>query len=75
MNYLTVEGNPSLVRDPVSNAIVNTNLSEYNAYINKKNSKKNELKRIDNIENQIVNLKDDLNEIKFLLRSILNEKI
>ena len=36
-NILHVEGNPSLVRDVVSNAIVNTNESEYQTYLKNKN--------------------------------------
>lgn len=69
MTYIPIEGNSNFVRDPVSNAIVNVNLSEYNAYVEQRNIKTNESLKIRDIENQITDLKEDLNEIKILLRS------
>lgn len=70
MTYIPVEGNTNFIRDSVSNAIVNVNVSEYNAYIEQKNIKTNESLKIKEIEDQITDLKVDLNEIKCLLRSL-----
>lgn len=73
MNYYKVEGHSNLLRDVETNAILNTNMTEYNNYINLKKVKENENKRVENIENDLASLKDDLSEIKNLLRSFVNE--
>ena len=49
-NYLKVEGYSNLVRDPNTNAIINTDTKSYNYYVNARNSKRQELNRIDKIE-------------------------
>jgi len=70
MNLVPVDGERNLSRDMRTNAIVNTNEQEYNAYLARKNSSLNEKQRIENLENQINDVKDDLREIKMLLRSL-----
>jgi polyhydroxyalkanoate synthesis regulator phasin len=72
MNLIPVEGERNLARDMRTNAIINTNEQEYNAYLARKNSATNEKQRIENLENQISEVKDDLNEIKMLLRRLSN---
>jgi hypothetical protein len=72
MNLIPVEGERNLARDMRTNAIINTNEQEYNAYLARKNSTTNEKQRIENLENQISEVKDDLNEIKMLLRRLSN---
>ena len=72
MNLIPVEGERHLVRDIKTNAIINTNEQEYNAYLARKNLTTNEKKRVENLENQINEVKGDLNEIKMLLRSLAN---
>ena len=78
-NYLKVEGYSNLVRDPNTNAILNTDNRGYNYYVNARNSKRHELNRIDRIESNLGNFKSDLDElkssiddIKILLRKIAN---
>lgn len=73
MNYLKVEGHPNFFRDETTNAILNTNMSEYKRYLNAKSSKENEVEKIDQIENEITSLKDDISEIKNLLIKLTNE--
>lgn len=73
MDYIKVEGNQSLVRDKKTNSIVNTNMTEYVQYIKSRNQKDEENQKIQNLEVDIANMKDDLNEIKSLLRSLANE--
>lgn len=70
MNLIPVEGERNLARDVRTNAIINTNEQEYNAYLARKKSSTNEKERIERLENQIDEVKDDLNEIKMLLRSL-----
>ena len=72
MNLIPVEGERNLARDIKTNAIVNTNEQEYNAYIARKNSTMKEKSKIETLENQINEVKDDLNEIKSLLKKMTN---
>ena len=69
---MKVEGHNNLIRDDNSNAIVNTSSSEYNNYISLRNKRKKGTNRIDNMENDLKSLKDDINEIKSLLRALSN---
>ena len=69
---MKVEGHNNLIRDMNSNAIVNTSSSEYNNYISLRNKRKKGTNRIDNMENDLKSLKDDINEIKSLLRALSN---
>jgi DNA-binding ferritin-like protein len=73
MNYLKVEGHTHLYRDPKTNSIVNRNMSEYQEYVSRKNIKSEENQKIQNLESDVANMKDDLSEIKNLLRSLINE--
>jgi len=69
---MKVEGHESLIRDENSNAILNTNLSEYDQYLSIRSKRKKGTNRIDNMENDLKSLKDDINEIKTLLRALSN---
>jgi len=69
---MKVEGHNNLTRDGNSNAIVNTSSSEYNNYISLRAKRKQGTNRIDNMENDLKSLKDDINEIKSLLRALSN---
>lgn len=73
MNYIQVEGFSNLVRNPQNNSIINTNMSEYNEYLKRKEVKNNENQKIQNIEEDLANMKSDIDEIKNLLRSLVNE--
>jgi hypothetical protein len=73
MEYLKVKGYSNLIRDPKTNSIINTSTSEYQEYISNRDVKKNEEQKIQYIENDLAMMKSDLNEIKALLRSLLNE--
>ena len=72
MNYIKVEGHDHLLRDPKTNSIINTNMSEYNEYISRKDSKLKESQKVQNLESDVANMKEDLDEIKFLLRRLVN---
>jgi hypothetical protein len=69
---MKVEGHSNLIRDEVSNAILNVNSSEYNQYLSQRAKRKQGSERIDNMENDLKSLKDDINEIKTLLRALSN---
>ena len=72
MENIKVKGHDYLLRDPRTNAIINTNKSEYNEYITQRNSREKEQQKIHNLESDFANMKNDLNEIKSLLRSLIN---
>ena len=69
---MKVKGHNDLIRDETSNAILNTNSSEYDNYLSLRAKRKHGSERIDNMENDLKNLKDDINEIKTLLRALSN---
>ena len=69
---MKVKGHNHLARDENSNAILNTNLSEYDQYLSIRSKRKKGTDRIDNMENDLKSLKDDINEIKTLLRALSN---
>jgi hypothetical protein len=72
MNYIKVEGHSNLMRDPNTNSIINKNMTEYQEYISKRNAKNEENQKLQNLEYDLANMKGDLDEIKSLLRSLLD---
>lgn len=73
MNLIPVEGQKDLYRDTRTNAIINTNKNDYESYIMRRESLQNQKKKIESIEDEIINVKNDLDEIKMFLRR-LSEK-
>lgn len=73
MEKVKVKDEKNLFRDVSTNAIINTDMQAYNNYINSRKIKEQESKRIENIENELIDVKSDLNEIKNLLRKLANE--
>ena len=72
-NYLKVESEDSLIRDVDSNAIVNKNQSEFDKFIRLSKKKYEEKKKFDNMRSDLDSLKQDMNEIKTLLRNIMDK--
>jgi hypothetical protein len=72
MEYLKVEGHNNLLRDPNTNSIINTNMSEYQQYMSRKSVKNEENQKLQNLESDVTNMKNDLDEIKSLLRSLVD---
>ena len=73
MDYIKVKGHDHLIRDPKTNAIINTNMSEYNEYLSRRDSKLKDNQKVQNLESDVANMKEDLDEIKFLLKRLINE--
>ena len=69
--YLKVEGHSSLVRDTYSNGIINTNVSEYQIYMQRVKSREKQGDQIRNAVKEINTLKTELREIKNLLKEIV----
>jgi hypothetical protein len=63
---LKVEGHPNLYRDEKTGAIINYDQISYNQYVNSLNSRESQKK-------EIINLKNELCEIKLLLKQLLEK--
>ena len=63
---IRVEGHPNLYRDEASGAIINCDSVAYNQYVNSLHSRDFQKKEIDNMKN-------DINEIKSLLKQLLEK--
>ena len=64
---IRVEGHKNLYRDEKSGAIVNCDTTSYNQYVNSLSNKELQRKELDK-------MKEDIDEIKTLLKEILNRK-
>ena len=73
MDYLKVEGHSNLYRDPKTNSIVNKNSTQYQEYVSRRDSRSEENQKIQDLESDFARMKENLNEIKSLLRSLANE--
>lgn len=68
--HLKVEGYSNLVRDDENGAIINTNTVEYQKYIAMREAKAQEKEKVRNIEDELSDIKGDIEEIKTLIRSL-----
>ena len=69
---MKVDGHQHLVRDNHSNAIINTNVTEYQIYMKRIKSREQHGDQIRTAVKDINNLKTELREIKGLLKEIIN---
>jgi len=67
IKYYKVEGNDSLVRDASNKAIINTNVKEYENYVEKRNMMAKQKQEIDS-------LKKDMSEIKEMLATLIGKQ-
>ena len=72
MDYYKLKDNSDLVRDPSTGAILNTNSLDYDKYVAQRDAKNVEHKKTENIERDISTLRQELDEIKSLLRELVN---
>jgi formiminotetrahydrofolate cyclodeaminase len=73
MRHTKIEGHPDLIRDVKTNAILNNNKSEYEKYIIASRVKKVEKTKVEKIEEELDTLKEDITEIKDLLKTVLSK--
>ena len=71
--FIKVEGHSSLVRDTYTNGIVNTNVSEYQIYMNRVKSREKQGDQIRSAVKEINTLKAELREIKSLITKVLDK--
>ena len=69
--YVKVEAQDNLVRDMSSNAIVNNNKSEYENFLRVSEQKYKEKREFEKLKTDVNSMKNDLDEIKSMLKSIV----
>ena len=72
MEKYTVEGHSDLARDPNNGSIINVNRTEYNQYLAWREVKSEKTQKVQNIEDELANMKGDIDEIKSLLKELLH---
>ena len=69
--FIKVEGHSNLVRDTYSNGIVNTNVSEYQIYMQRVKNREKQGDQIRNAVKEINTLNTELREIKNLIKELV----
>ena len=72
MKYYGVKGHVDLLREANSGSIVNANKPDYDQYVARRDAKKAESQKTENIEEDLSNLKNEINEIKSLLKELVS---
>ena len=67
IELIPVKGHTTLGRDPASNAILNTDTTQYEAYIKARNEARKK-------EKEIKDLKDEVEELKRLVNDLVQKK-
>ena len=70
-DIVKVQGHTNLVRDVNSNAIINTNQTEYQLYMKRIKVREKQSDQLRSAVKEINNLKSELREIKELVRKIV----
>jgi len=70
--YAKVEGHSNLIRDLSTNAIINTDSLSADQYTRLRNRREIEKQKINNIEIEMSEIKSSIDELKHLLRNILD---
>ena len=72
MEIYSVKGHRDLARDPETNGIVNVNKVSYDQYIASRKAKSEKNQKVQTMEEDLANVKNELNEIKSLLKELIN---
>ena len=67
-----MEGHKDLARDPETNAIINVNKLEYSQYLSLSKTKSKKNQKVQNLEEELASMKGEINEIKSLLKELIN---
>lgn len=71
--YIKVDGKDGLVRDMSTRAIINTNKSDYQNYLNRVTANKEKQRQIEEHSQDINNIKTELSDIKQMLLMLINK--
>ena len=72
MDHYNIEGHQDLARDPKTNSILNVNTTDYEQYVARRSVKNEEIQKSQNVEQELADLKSEMNEIKSLLKELVN---
>tara|TARA_R100000005_G_C4936725_1_gene163169 strand:+ start:642 stop:875 length:234 start_codon:yes stop_codon:yes gene_type:complete len=72
MDFYGLEGHKDLARDPETNAILNVNSMEYQQYLSRREVKSEKNQKVQTMEEEVANIKGEIDEIKSLLKELLN---
>ena len=72
METYTQKGHKDLARDPLTNNIINVNKASYDQYIASRKVKSEKNQKVQTMEEDLANVKNELNEIKTLLKELVN---
>ena len=73
MARLKVEGHTNLVRDTVSNAVINSSTSEYTIYMARHRARNKQSDELRTACKEINSLKAELREIKDLIKKVVEK--
>lgn len=74
MEFVKIQDSDSLVRDLSSGAVINTNTTDYQNYLARKNSSKDMKQQIKQNADKIKQIESDVSEIKHLLITLINKE-
>jgi hypothetical protein len=74
MEFVKIHDSDSLVRDLSSGAVINTNTTDYQNYLARKNSSKDMKQQIKQNADKIKQIESDMSEIKQLLITLINKE-
>ena len=72
MEYYGVKGHVDLLRNSETGAIVNTNDLDYEKYVSRRDAKKAQVQQPQTMEQDLATLKNEMNEIKSLLKELVS---
>jgi archaellum component FlaC len=70
---LPIEGRDGYFRDTHSNAIINKNVNDFNMYMTNHKKLSSDKDRINDIENELGNIKGDLGDIRLMLQHFMDK--
>jgi hypothetical protein len=73
MNYVKIQGFESLVKDTKSNAVVNTNKTDFQLYMKRKKERNQTGDKLRDVCKEINTIKTEFKEIKSLLIKVLEK--
>ena len=69
--FIKVKDHQNLMRDPLSNGILNDNKSDYDEYVARREAANKAKQSETNMKEDLDNLKGEINEIKSLLKELV----
>tara|TARA_Y100000592_G_scaffold53138_1_gene83883 strand:+ start:1640 stop:1864 length:225 start_codon:yes stop_codon:yes gene_type:complete len=71
--FVKVKGHTNLQRDLNNNAVINTNVSDYTLYMKRIKTRQKDNDKLKNAVREINNLKNELLEIKQMIKEIVKK--